>query len=196
MYRSVLRVRMKNLWDFTREYKRGNSVPLPSYVRIAFTNPEMTRRIREERDPGVRIMGHCVKALIVNKLAADISSRNARVTKDELACLSAILGTKSDDVMLLLHHPGAVEFTKMVFLALDNFYSTLETVPADISNMVQETFSILSQALPAELNVAMPSDQTDTLMDGFDGQCEPVPQSRLNRLKIHIRGLTSPCHNV
>jgi hypothetical protein len=80
MYRSVLRVWMKNLWDFTRQYNEpGNSVPLPSYVCIAFTNPEMTRRIREQRDLAVRVIGRCVEALVVNKLAADIKSRNVPV---------------------------------------------------------------------------------------------------------------------
>jgi hypothetical protein len=122
---------MKNLWHFTRGYnERGNSVPLPSYVCIAFTNPEMTRRIREERDLAVRVIGRCVEALVVNKLAADINSRSVPVSNDELACLSAILGTKSDDVMLLLNHPGAIEFTNMIFLALDDSTPTHETVPS------------------------------------------------------------------
>ena len=66
---------MKNLWDFTRQFnKPGNSelVPLPPYFPIAFTNPEMTRRIREERDLAVRVAGRCLEALVVNKLVADI----------------------------------------------------------------------------------------------------------------------------
>ncbi len=165
-----------NLWHFTREYSEcGNSVPLPSHVCIAFTNPEVTRRIREERDLTVRVIGCCVEALVVNKLAADINSRNVPVTNDELACLSAILGTKSDDVMLLLGHPGAIEFTKMVFLALDNFYSfTPETVPPDVLEVVQQTFGILSQALPAESDATMALDQADTLVNVSDGQCELV----------------------
>ena len=167
-------------------------MPFPSYVCVAFTNPEMTRRIREERDFAVRVIGRCVEAMVINKLAADFNPRNVLVTHDKLACLSAILGAKSDDVKLLLHNPGAVEFTKMVFLALDNFYSfTPETVPSAITDVVQETFNILSQALPAELNVAMPPDDTDTLMNVFNGQCELVLQSRLCCLKICVRDLIS-----
>jgi hypothetical protein len=74
----------------------------------------MTRRIRTgQHDLVVHVIGRCVGALVVNKLAADINSRNNPVRDDELACLSAILGTKSDDVMLLLSHPGAIEFTNM-----------------------------------------------------------------------------------
>ncbi|KAH9016054.1 hypothetical protein EDB84DRAFT_756133 [Lactarius hengduanensis] len=173
MYRRVLRAWMMNLWHFTRELNEPQgpvSVPLPSYVRVAFTNQAMTRRIREEHDLTIRVIGRCVEALVVNKLVADINSRNVSVTNDELACLSAILGTKSHDVMILLSHPGAIEFTMMVFLALDNFYSfTPEKVRPDVLDVVQQTFGILSQALPAESNATMPLDQTDTLMSGSDG---------------------------
>ena len=147
--------------------ERGNSVPLPSYVCIAFTNPEMTRRIHEECDLAVRVIGCCVEALVVNKLTANINSRTVPISDDdsELVCLSAILGSKTHDVMGLLNYSGAIAFTKMVFLALDNFYSpTLETVPLDVLDVVQQTFSILSSTLPA--------DQTSTLMRVSDGQCE------------------------
>ncbi len=166
---------MKNLWDFTREYNEpGNSMPLPSYVCIAFANPEMTRRIREERDPAGRVIGRSVEALVVNKLAADINSCNVPVSNDsdELACLSGILGAKSEDVMLLLSHPGAIEFTNMVFLALDDLYSSpLGTVSSYVLDVVQHTFSALSQALPPELNTEMRLNRIDTLMNASDGQC-------------------------
>jgi hypothetical protein len=92
---------MKNLWSFIRDCnEHGNLVPLPSYMCIAFTNPELTRRIHEERDLAVRVIGRCVGALVANKLVADIKSRRIPVSRDELACLSAVLGTKSDDVKL------------------------------------------------------------------------------------------------
>ena len=142
-------------------------MPFPSYVCVAFTNPEMTRRIREERDLAVRVIGRCVEALVVNKLRADIHSRNIPVSDADLklASLSTILGSETRDVMLLLRHPGGIEFTTMVFLALDNFYSfTLETVPLDVLRDVQGTFSILSDALPARL--------TNTLMSVSEGQCD------------------------
>ncbi len=166
---------MKNLWDFTREYnERGNSVPLPSYVCIAFTNPEMTRRIREQRDLAVRVIGRCIEALVVNKLAADIKSRDIPVSKDELACLSAILGSNSDDMMVLLNHPGAIEFTNMIFLALgDLYFPRLDTVPSYVLDVVQQTSSALSQALPPEFNAEMRLNQTNTLSVS-DGQCELI----------------------
>ena len=169
---------MENLWNFTRAYSEREpwrSMPFPSYVCVAFTNPEMTRRIREERDFSVRVIGRCVEALVIKRLATDINLRNVLATHDKLACLSAILGTKSDDVKVLLHNPGAIEFTKLVFLALVNFYSfNPETVPSDIADVVQVTFNILSQDLPDGLNVAMPPDHTDTLVNALNGQCELV----------------------
>ena len=169
---------MKNLWSFIRGYnERANAAPLPSYVFITFTNPEMTRRIREEGDLAVRVIGRCVEAFVVNKLATDIKSRRTLVSNDELACLSAILGTKSDDVKRLLKRPGAIDFTNMIFLALDDFYSmTLETVPSYVLTVVQETFIFLSRALPPEWNAKMRRIQEDSLMlmNVSDGRCELI----------------------
>ncbi|KAH8978383.1 hypothetical protein EDB86DRAFT_2994302, partial [Lactarius hatsudake] len=168
MYRNILHLWMKDLWHLTKEYNEpGNLDPLPSFVWIAFTNPEMTRRIREQRDLAVRVVGRCIEALVVNKLATDIS-RNTLVGNDErAACLSTILGT---DVTLLLNHPGAIKFTNMIFLTLDDFYSsTLRTVPSDVLDVVRRTFSTLSQALPPELNAGMRLNQTDALMNASDG---------------------------
>src|ERR1700744_1545644 len=176
MYLSVLRLWMKNLWHFAREYnERGDSVPLPSYICIAFTNPELTRRIRKQHDLAVRVIGRCVEALVINKLAADLNSRNLPVNHEELACLSAILGTKSDDVMLLLSRPGAIEFTNMVFLALDDFYSlTLGTVPSYVLDVIQQTSSALYQDLRHELKAKMRLNQTSTLMNVSAGECSLV----------------------
>ena len=167
---------MQNLWYFMREYNEPrNPVPLPPYVCVAFTNPEMSRRIRKQRDLAIRVVGRCVEALVVNKLAINIRSRNVSVNNDELACLSAILGTKSHDVILLLSCPGAIEFTNTVFLASDNLYSfTLETVPSYVLSVVQQTSSALSWALPPELDATMRLNQTTSLMNISDGECELV----------------------
>ncbi len=173
---SCLLVCLRGLWYFGRAFNQlGNSVPLPSYFRVAFTNPE-TRHLREQSDLAVRVIGRCVELLVVNKLAADINSRNVvLVSNDELVSLSAILDTKSDDVVPLLHHPGAIEFTNMVFLAFDDFYSLpFETVPPYVMDVVQQTSSSLSQTLPPELNTEMRPNQTYPLMNGSDGQCELI----------------------
>ncbi|KAI9447556.1 hypothetical protein H4582DRAFT_1894632 [Lactarius indigo] len=168
-YMSVLRGWMKNLWHFTREYnERGNSVPLPPYVFVAFANPELTRRIRKQCDLAVRVIARCTEALVVNKLAADIKSRDIPATNDELACLSAILGTKNDDVMLLLSHAGAVEFTNMVFLTLDDFVAAYGTVPSYALDVIQQTSSALSHDLPPDLKLVMRLRQKITLMNASD----------------------------
>ncbi|SRR6266702_3043563 len=167
---------LKSLWNVLRASNEpGNLVPLPSYIYGAFTNSVMTRRIREQSDLAVRVIGRCVGALIVNKLAADINSRNVPVSNDELACLSVILGFKSDDVMLLLSHPGAIEFMNVVSLAWVNIDSSASaSVPSDVPDVFQQTFGILSQALPVELNATIQLNRTDTLMNVADGKCELV----------------------
>ena len=183
---------MKNLWSFIRGYnERGNAAPLPSYVFITFTNPEMTRRIREEGDLAVRVIGRCVESLVVNKLAAAIKSRHIPASNDELACLSAILGTKSEDVKLLLNHPGAIEFTNLVFLALDDCSFTPEIVPSYVLDVVQDTFSFLSRALPAELKAKMRLIQADSVMNVSDGQCALALRSCFHRLKMYLRRFIS-----
>lgn len=165
---------MKNLWSFVKDCndsELGNSAPLPSYVCIAFANPELTRRINEECDLAVRVIGRCVGALVVNKLVTDIKSRRIPVSRDELTCLSAVLGTRSDDVKLLLDNSGAIELTNMAFLALDDFYTlTLDTVPLYVLSVIEETFGFLSRALPPGLSAAMRQIQTDSVMNVSDGQ--------------------------
>ncbi|KAH8987011.1 hypothetical protein EDB92DRAFT_1818066 [Lactarius akahatsu] len=192
MYRSVLCVFLKIIWYFGRAHNEpGNSVSLPSYVFIAFTNSEMTRRIREQRDLAVRVIGRCVRALVVNKLAADVSSRTIPASEAELACLSAILGTKNPDVVHLLGNPGAIEFTSVVFLALGDVSSLVTNkVSLDTRHVLQQTFTILSHALPAELNAKMRLDQTDTLMNISDGRC--IEALVVNKLAADINSRTIP----
>ena len=179
MYRSFLRLWAKALWTFTIAYNEPwNSATLPTYVCVTFTNPEMTRRIHEQRDLAVRVIGRCVEALIVKNLTADMTPRDVPVSSrdDKLECLITILGTTNNDVKLLLDHPGATEFTEMVFLALDNFHSfALDTVPLYVLDVVQKTLGILSRALPVEWNIAMLLDQTATPMNASDGQFKHAP---------------------
>ena len=199
MYRSVLRVWMKNLWDFTREYnERGNSVPLPSYVRIAFTNPEMTRRIREDFDLAIRVIGRCVEALVVNKLAADINSRNDPVSNDELACLSTILCTESNDVRLCLGQPGTIQLVNLASLALsDDSPLQADQLPPDTRSVLQLTLAILSQALPAQGNAELLPDQTAALFNVSDDNFEHIIVSRLHGLlKMCIPGAPSLIEEV
>ena len=154
------------------------SVALLSYICVTFTHPEMTRRTSEQRDLDLRVVGRCVRALVVNILAADLKSRTDSVMDVELQCLSAILGTKTDNVMILLRHPGAIEITNIVFLAWANIDTASAGIPSDILDVVQRTLGPLSWALPAEFQV-LPAElaatmQSGTLADVPDGQCELV----------------------
>jgi hypothetical protein len=190
--KGVLHICMKSLWHFTRAYnEHGNSVPLPPYICIAFTNPEMTRRIYQDADLATQAILCCVGALVVNNLAANINSRKVSPSDAELACLSAILATQRHDTILLLEHPSAIELTNMVFLALNGIYSTLDLLPPDVRALVQRTFGILSQVLPLNLNAGVKLNQTDTLTQVSDGQCTHIRWSCLNVLTVHIRDPTS-----
>ena len=190
--KGVLRACMKSLWHFTRAYnEHGNSLPLPSYICIAFINPEMTRRIYQDADLATQAILGCVGALVVNNLAANIISRKVAPSEAELACLSAILAIKRHDTIFLLEYPSAIELTNMVFLALNGIYSTLDLLPPDVRDVVQRTFGILSQALPLDLNAGVNPNQTDTLTQVSDGQCTLILSSCLNVLRVHIRDPTS-----
>ena len=77
--------------------------------------------------------------------------------------------------MHLLRHPGAIEFMNIVFFAWANIDSIPSArVPSDVLDVFQQTSGALSQALPPCLNTEMRLNQTDTLMNVPDGQCELV----------------------
>jgi len=190
---------MENLWDFTREYnERGSSVPLPSYVSVAFTNPEMTRRIREQRDLAVRVRGRCVEALIINKLAADFNSRNVPVSNVDLACLSALLGTESHDMRLCLGQPGTIELVNLASLAFGDVDSLrARRMPPDTHSVLQQTLTILSKALPAQSNPELPQDQAAALVNVSDDKFERTILSRLHGLlNMLIPGTSSLTEEV
>ena len=78
--------------------------------------------------------------------------------------------------MLLLSRSGAIEFTNMVFLALDDFDSFAHrTVPSYVLDVIQQTSSALSRVLPHELKAKMRIDQTNTLINLYDGESKVVP---------------------
>ena len=185
MYRDVLRAWMKSLWYFTRESNKSeNLMPLPSYIRAAFANPEMTRRLREERDLAVRVMGRCVQALVVKKLTADIRSRNAPInTGDELVCLSIILGTESHEASLCLGQPGTIELVNLASLALGDVSSLrADQMPPDTRSVFQQTFTTLSPTLPVQGNAGLALGQTIPLVNVSDDKYESTIVHRLNDL--------------
>ncbi|KAH9159997.1 hypothetical protein EDB89DRAFT_2042592 [Lactarius sanguifluus] len=171
---------MKCLWHFGKEYnKLGSSQPLPSYFPDALASPGITRRIQAEEDPGVRMMGRCFGALIVNKLAADLESRTDSIDDGKLACLSTILGTGRRDVESLLYQPGAVALLNTISLTFDKSGSLATgTGPSNVLEVVQQTLDILSQALSSQGIVRLDQPKI-AIIDGSDGKFERILVSRL-----------------
>ncbi|KAH8987571.1 hypothetical protein EDB86DRAFT_2106920 [Lactarius hatsudake] len=163
--RSRLRVCLRSLWCCGEAYNRPkNSEPLPSYVRVVFASPEMTHRIQAEEDPAARVIGRCFGSLVAKKLSADIDSRNntrgVRVKDGELACLSAILGTESHEVMSWLGEPGAIELANIVSLMLVDADPLVgDKMPSDVLHVLKKTLNILSQALLGKIHADLPLPQ-------------------------------------
>ena len=167
---SRLRLCLRGLWYFGRAFNLLG-IHLPSDIYIAFLNSEMTH-IQSYPDPVVRVIGHCAMSLVVNKLAADIDARTLPINDAELACLSTILKTNSQD---LLSHPGAIQFANMSFLMTDTILDDLPWPPKSyVPQVVQQTFGILFQALPAQLDAAMRLNLTENLMNDYKGRFELI----------------------
>lgn len=166
----VLGVFLKNLWHLAKEsIAHINLIPLPSYIYIAFAHPAVTQRIQEKGDISAQVTRHCVGAMVVNNLAADICAHPLPVNDAELACLSSILGTDGQDVTHLLGHPGAIQFANMVFL-MDLICDYSWSPTSDALNVVQQTFKLLTQSLPVQLQL----DLTNTLIDVSKGWFELI----------------------
>jgi hypothetical protein len=196
--RSCLRMCLKTLWYCAQAYHRpGTSKPLPPYFPCTLASPKITDLIGAERDPVSRVVGHCFSALVVMKLAADVRSRNDsyfQVSDDELLCLGAIFdkegfyafgGSPISDTTNgfwefrdRLHLPGITELLNFVFLACDDSYylaADTERVPAYAPNVIQQTFSILSRALPSEINTELDLDQIYPHANvSSDSKCELI----------------------
>ena len=147
-----LQVCLKSLWYCGRAYDQQRELePLPTYFRVAFASPEMTRRIQTEQDLSVRVIGRCFGALVAKKLSADISLRRVQVNDGVLACLSAILGIESREVMSLLGQPGAIEFSSIIsLLSVDAHLLGDDTMPSDVFDVFKQTLHILSQSFLTE----------------------------------------------
>src|ERR1700761_8200731 len=113
---------LKNLWYRLRAYHRPeNSALFPSYILIAFSSPVLIHHIRMEQDFAVRVIGHCLEALVIKELISGIkpsTNPSVQIHEDNLAWLSAILCTETDAVKFCLECPGAVELATMVSIAL------------------------------------------------------------------------------
>ncbi|KAH9034786.1 hypothetical protein EDB84DRAFT_52719 [Lactarius hengduanensis] len=158
-----LRVCLKCLWSCGRGYNRlKNSESLPPYVRIVFANPDMTHRFQAEEDLAARVIGGCFGALVAKKISADIDWNDVGVKEGELACLSAILGIESREVMFLLGQPGAIDLASIVSLISASADSLVgDTMPSDVLDVFKETLGVLSEPLLAGGRANVPQPQVE-----------------------------------
>ena len=143
---------------------------------------KVIRLIGLEQDPVCRVVGRCFIALIVLKLVADVSPRYKsylEVSNDELLCLAAAFDPEEPCVLddssgsdmenelqefrQRLDSPGAIELLNIVVLfACDDSISLAvgtEWLPSYTLDVIQQTFSILSRALPAAMNTGLELDE-------------------------------------
>ncbi len=192
--RSCLRVCLKSLWYCAKAYHRlGISMLLPSYFSRTLASPEVIRLIQTEQDPVSRVMGRCFEALVMKKLVAGVKSStvsNVQIRDEELACLSAILGTKNYDMKFCLERPGVVELASMASLALGDFGPlAVNGLPSDVLDVARQTLAILAQALPAEETAELQLDQPIARLNISDGKFGRIIVSR--NLQMCVSG-TSP----
>ena len=124
---------------------------LPSFVGITLTGPDFTGRIYFNGDVTIRVTGCCIRALIVNKLADSISSSSAAVYNEEMGCVSSLFGTKPGEFSRWRCPSTVIKLHNLVYfmsVASDTeTLFTLETLPADVLKMVQQTLEIISSDL-------------------------------------------------
>ena len=186
--RSCLRMCLKSLWYCAQAYHRqGISKPLPSYFPNTLACPKVTYIFLDEEDPVSRVLGRCFCALVVMKLVADVRARTDSYfdgNNDEVLCIAGALndeglcgypdnpGFYSDDRSFYfkerLESPGAIELVNVVFLACVNSESesglaNTEWAPLYAPDVIQQTFSILCQTLPAEIKTGPELVQTYSL---------------------------------
>ena len=187
LHKSCLQLCLKSLWHCAKAYLQpGASRSLQSHFSLTLASPEIIRRIQAEEDSASRVMGHCFSALVVMKLAADAQSHpnsSVQIDDDELACLSIILGTKSDDVRLCLEFPGAVQLATLVSLALGDLSSLhVSTLPPDVLDVAYQTLTLLSQSLPPGEAIAPFLDRSLSQLNISNGEPVRAIVSRLLHL--------------
>ena len=177
---SSLRMCLTGLWYFGQGFNwLGNSAPLPLYICAAFT-PELIRGVRQHRDLAIRVIGRCVGAMVVNKLAANLNSRADPFSEVELRCLSVVLGIKGRDVDLFLRQPGAVSLSNHISLFFDDAGTWVtDIVPSDVLGIVQQTFTTLSPALSTQENVELQPEHTTIIQNGSYKEYERILVSQL-----------------
>jgi len=195
--RNRLRICMRTLWYCAREYNQpGNTNTLPSYVRTVFANPEMTRRFQSEEDLAACLIGRSFSTLIVRKLAQDIGSRadqGPRVKEAELACLAAILGKTSAELVTLLSQPGAIGLANIVSLTSSEMDTVVEgRVPSEVLDIFRMTLDILlADDLLASPNAELPPELVAIFHETYsNAQRLQVPDWLMDRLRQILEALS------
>ena len=174
--RSSLRMCLRSLWYCAKAYHQPSiSTPLTSYFPSTLASPEIIRLIHVEQDPISRATGRCFGALVVAKLAANTRLRadsNLQISDEELTCLSSILGAGIPELERWLSQNYAVELANILSLIFSEIDSFSDTGHSEAPDKIQQTYSILYQTLPAELNAELTKFTTD-------GQCRVYFSSRL-----------------
>ena len=184
--RSCLRLFLKTLWYCAKAYHQPSvSNPLSPHFLRAFATAEIARHIQQEEDRASRVIGRCFKALVVTKLASGFNLGTVHARDHELVeYLSTVLGAEERAVELWIHQPGAIEHISLFSLAFSEVGSMktswIDNIDqSDAPEVVQQTFSILSQTLPAGLNAKPWPDWTADLVHKSRGEFTPILQHRL-----------------
>ena len=164
--KSRLRVCLKFLWCCGKAYIQHRELePLPYCFRVDFASPEMTDRIQTEQDFAARVIGSCFRALVAEKLSADITSHRIDfINEGIIACLSTLLGTESREAMDWLNQPGAIKLASIISMILaDADMSVGDAMPsdvlADVRDVFKQTLKILSEELLPQGAIDLPLPQ-------------------------------------
>ena len=158
--RSCLRMCLNSLWYCAKVYHQlVVSKLLPSYFFLDLLTPEIIRHIPTEKDPVSHAIGRCFGALLINNVVANVKSRTnivpVQISYNVMACLPAILGTEGRDLKIW-RDPDTVELANMLSFILSTIDSLFtDAGQSDVLDMIQQTFSILSRTLPANLNAEL-----------------------------------------
>jgi hypothetical protein len=187
--RSCLRICLKSLCYCAQAYNRpGTSKRLPPYFLSTLASPKIAELIRAEQDPVSHVLGRCFSALVVMKLVVDFRSRNDQyfqISDDELLCFAAVFDEKQFSerwlMKTMLESPGVIELLNVLFLAYDSdcLAANTEWVPSYAVGVIRQTFSVLSRALPAEINTKLEQDQIYSQANVSDSKCEHSPSPHM-----------------
>ena len=196
-----LRISLKCLWYCAKAYQKlDESEPSSAYFfsTLGIASPEFIQLCQTEPDRYSRVLGRCMGTLAVMKLMIYVRSRSdsgVQIGNDELAFLSIILGTGSDDIKSCLEWPDAVEIAAITSLALGDFGPLGENrFDRNVEMAPKETIAIISRALPVENTVGLRPFCSD---DIFNGKLARMVVSCLhNLLQVHISGASALTANV